>query len=118
MGRRLGSSEEVWKRCNTQVHGSNARNLSVQLSSSQTSKMLCLSYYLLCFSSTKLRTRRQNRFCPEEMGEGDGKTMYTHVSKCKNYKIKNTVKTISFFLNQECSRFKVCTEGQLHRYGK
>jgi hypothetical protein len=34
------------------VHGSNATNLSVYLSSSQLAKMLCLSYY--GYSSTKL----------------------------------------------------------------
>jgi hypothetical protein len=35
------------------------------------------------------RTRRQNRLCLEvERGEGLAQTMYTHVSKCKNYKIK------------------------------
>jgi hypothetical protein len=40
------------------------------------------------------RTRGQNKFCPKA-GEGgrEGKgevaqTMYTHVSKCKNYKVK------------------------------
>jgi hypothetical protein len=36
------------------------------------------------------RTRGQNRFCPEEgLGGGDVvQTMYTHLSKCKNDKIK------------------------------
>jgi hypothetical protein len=43
------------------------------------------------------RIREWNRFCPEAGGGGRGKgrrrgegaqTMYTHVSKCKNNKIK------------------------------
>jgi hypothetical protein len=35
------------------------------------------------------RTRGQNRFCPEEGGVGEvDQTMYIHVSKCKNNKIK------------------------------
>jgi hypothetical protein len=43
MGRGLGSSEEVWQRqtnvgCDTLVHGSSARTLSVYLSLAQTSK--------------------------------------------------------------------------------
>jgi hypothetical protein len=38
------------------------------------------------------KTRRQNRFC-QEVGRGReegevAQTMYTHVSKCKNSKIK------------------------------
>jgi hypothetical protein len=50
--------------------------------------MICLSYYLLCFPFNKIR---------EEEGETDSawkgwgevaQTMYTHVSKCKNDKIK------------------------------
>jgi hypothetical protein len=38
------------------------------------------------------RSRRQNRFCTEPGGKGGGEevtqTMHTHVSKCKNDKIK------------------------------
>jgi hypothetical protein len=41
------------------------------------------------------RTRGQNRFCPEvgEVGRSGevAQTMYTHVSKCKNNKIKEVV---------------------------
>jgi hypothetical protein len=50
-------------------------------------KMLCLSYYLLCYQ----RTRGRYRFCPEAGGEVMGRkvaqTMYIHVSKYKNDKI-------------------------------
>jgi hypothetical protein len=58
MGRRPGRSKEVWQRwnnvsCNTQVPGSNSRTLSVWLSLSQTSKMICISYYLLSFLFSK-----------------------------------------------------------------
>jgi hypothetical protein len=55
--------------CNTEVNGSNARNLSVQLSLSQTSKMLCLiiSYVL---SSTKSENKRV--VLPGRRGGGRG----------------------------------------------
>jgi hypothetical protein len=80
--------------CNTLVYGSKARNLSGQLSLSQTSKntmMPCLSYYVLHFSlQQNQRTGGRNRFCLE-VGGGGGRdvaqTMYTYVSKCKNDKI-------------------------------
>jgi hypothetical protein len=36
------------------------------------------------------RTRGRNRFCPEVgVGRGVAQIMYTHVSKCKNDKIKS-----------------------------
>jgi hypothetical protein len=42
------------------------------------------------FLQQNQRTRVWNRFCLEAvwLGEGVAKTMYTHVSKCKNNKIK------------------------------
>jgi hypothetical protein len=40
--------------CNTFVHESNVRNLSLYLSLTQPAKMLCLPYYAYVFSSTKL----------------------------------------------------------------
>jgi hypothetical protein len=44
------------------------------------------------------RTKVQNRFCPEVGGGGRrwevAQTMYTHVSKCKNDKIKDRKITI------------------------
>jgi hypothetical protein len=45
--------------CNTFVHGSNSRNLSVYLSLSQLAKTLCLSYFAYAFSSTKLEIREE-----------------------------------------------------------
>jgi hypothetical protein len=54
-------------------------------------KMLCLSYYLLCFLFNEIRTRGRNRFYLQAWwgrGGGVAQTMYTHVSKCKNDKIK------------------------------
>jgi hypothetical protein len=82
--------------CNTQVHGRNARNLSVQLSLSQTSKNT-LSFLLSpVFSSTKSENKRVEQVLPRRVwGLAGGKvaqTMYTHVSKCKNDKIKGEKK--------------------------
>jgi hypothetical protein len=54
-------------------------------------KMPCFSYYLLLFLlQQNQRTRGQNRFCLEtgEVGGEMAQIMYTHVSKCKNDKIK------------------------------
>jgi hypothetical protein len=51
-------------------------------------KMLCFSYYRLCFLFNKIgRTRG---------GGGLVQTMYIHVSKCKNDKIKNTTEEILY----------------------
>jgi hypothetical protein len=46
-------------------------------------KMLCLFYYLLSFLFNKIG---------EKVGEKVARTMYTHVSKCKNNKRKGEKK--------------------------
>jgi hypothetical protein len=55
--------------CNTFVHESNARNLSVQLSLTQLAETLCLPYYAYVFSSTKLEIRAE-QVLPGSKGEG------------------------------------------------
>jgi hypothetical protein len=59
--------------CNTFVHESDARTLSVQLSFTQIAKTLCLPYYAYVFSSTKLEIRAE-QVLPGSEGwrEGDG----------------------------------------------
>jgi hypothetical protein len=59
----------------------------------QTSKMLCLPYYLLCFLFNKIREQEGRTGSAWKWGWGRGwgkvtQTMYIHVSKCKNDKIK------------------------------
>jgi hypothetical protein len=51
-------------------------------------KTLCLSYYCLCFLFSKIR--EEGRMVLLEAGDrgGEGSTMYTLVSKCKNDKMK------------------------------
>jgi hypothetical protein len=72
------------------VHGSNARNLSVYLSLSQTSKecyvFLIISYV---FSSTILENKRAKEILSRRGGDGERwpQTIYTQVSKCINDKI-------------------------------
>jgi hypothetical protein len=49
------------------------------------------------------KTRGQNRFCQRQwggvgMGEVVAQTVYTHVNKCKNYKIKERRKEAFVFL--------------------
>jgi hypothetical protein len=53
--------------------------------------MLCLSYYLLCFLFNKIGEEEDRIDSAWKRGEGQmggGSTMYTHVSKYKNDKIK------------------------------
>jgi hypothetical protein len=62
-------------------------------------KTLCLSYYLLCFLFNKIEDCGAGPAWKLEFGgmgsEGEvAPTMYTHVSKCKNDKIKG--KTLKF----------------------
>jgi hypothetical protein len=90
------------------VHGSNARNLSVQLSLSQLAKTLCLSYYAYVFSSTKLEIRAEQVLPGNkggwwgegvggEQGGGLAQTMYAHVNKCiKNFFKKSNLKSKIF----------------------
>jgi hypothetical protein len=61
--------------------------------------MQCLSYYLLCFLFNKIREEEGGTGFFLEAGVGgegeEGKgtqTVYTHVSKCKNDKIKREKK--------------------------
>jgi hypothetical protein len=46
----------------------------------------------LTFSLQQNWRRRQNRFCPKVGGEEVAQTIYTHVNKCKNNKIKGEKK--------------------------
>jgi hypothetical protein len=82
------------------VHGSNARNLSVYLSLSQTSKNAMSFLLSLVFSSAKSKKRGGTDSAWKWVwGEWRGiQTMYTHVSKCKNDKIKKLKKN----LNKKC----------------
>jgi hypothetical protein len=50
------------------------------------SKMLCFSYYFFCFLFNKIR-KQEGRKGSAPGGEV-AQIMYTHVSKCKNDKIK------------------------------
>jgi hypothetical protein len=50
--------------CNTQVHGSNAKNVSVQLSLSQTSKNAMSFFLVLVFSSTKSENNKAEQVLP------------------------------------------------------
>jgi hypothetical protein len=97
MGKRPGSSEEICQigtnvSCNTQFHGSSAKNHSVYLSLSLTSKTLCFFLqFSMFFSSTKSMKKRAEQVLSGSGGWGalsQAMSMYTHVSKCKNDKIK------------------------------
>jgi hypothetical protein len=57
------------------------------------SKLLCLSYYLVCFLFNKTGEQESGTCSAQKPGVGEGaEAMYTHVSKCKNGKIKENMK--------------------------
>jgi hypothetical protein len=58
--------------CNTQVHGSNTRNLCIALYL-KLAKSLCLSFYLLCFLFNKIREQEVGTGSTQKWGgEGGG----------------------------------------------
>jgi hypothetical protein len=67
------------------VHGSNARNLSVQLSLSQLEKRYVFLIIAYAFSSTKLEKRAEQVLPGSEGSGGEGgemaQTMYAHMNK-------------------------------------
>jgi hypothetical protein len=75
---------------NTHVHGSNARNVFVELSLPQVSKNTVSFLLSFMFSlQQNRRTRVVEQVLPRREGEEEvAQIMYTHVSKSKNDKIK------------------------------
>jgi hypothetical protein len=73
------------------VHGSNARNLSVEVSLSQVAKMLCLSYYCSYLFFNKIGEKWKTGSDWNQGGGGEGgcgreggemaQTMYAHMNK-------------------------------------
>jgi hypothetical protein len=67
-------------------------------------KMLYHSYYLIFSIQQNQRTRGWSRFCLEagsgvkRGGREVAQTVYTHVSKCKNDKIKTNVQPMTWLL--------------------
>jgi hypothetical protein len=62
-------------------------------------KAICLSYYLLCFLFNKIRQEGRTGSARKQGVGGNGRgggevaqTIYAHVSKCKNNKIKREKK--------------------------
>jgi hypothetical protein len=58
-------------------------------------KTLCLSYFLLCFLFNKIGEQEVEQFWLELVGRRNregAQTICTHVSKCKNNKIKERKK--------------------------
>jgi hypothetical protein len=65
-------------------------------------KMLCLSYYLLCFLLNKIEYKRAEQVLPGR-GWKVAQTMYTHKNKCKNDKINKTLKNCLTNKNKKCT---------------
>jgi hypothetical protein len=55
-------------------------------------KTLCLSYYLLCFLFNKIREDKGRTDSSRQNLWGGAQPMCTHVSKCKNNKVKGEKK--------------------------
>jgi hypothetical protein len=98
MGRWPGSSEEVWRDEPKWVamHKCMEATLGISLYSYlyfKIAKMLCLSSCLLCFLFIKIGEQEGGTGSARKQGMGAGgdevaQTMYAHVSKCKNDKMK------------------------------
>jgi hypothetical protein len=58
-------------------------------------KTICLSHYLLCFLFSKIGEEGRTGLPGSREEEEVAQTMYTHVSKCKNDKIKGEKKNTS-----------------------
>jgi hypothetical protein len=80
-------------------------------------KMLCLSYYLICFLflQQNWRIRGRNRFCLE-VGDWSrwwgGGTMSTHVSKYENDKIKGEIKKHTNAIFEIAAHMYVAEDGK------
>jgi hypothetical protein len=77
------------------MHGNNTRNLPIQLYLYlKLSKIPYFSFYLLCSFFYKIGEQEGGAGSAQRWGTGSGtmwgvvvveETMYTHISKCKNY---------------------------------
>jgi hypothetical protein len=87
--KRSGGDEVMW----VKIHKWVEAMLGISLYSylyPKLAKMLCLSYYLLCFLFKKIKEQKDRTGSAWKWGMGDrvvAQTMCTHVSKCKNDKI-------------------------------
>jgi hypothetical protein len=62
----------------------------------QPSKTICFSYYLTCFCFNKIEEGGTGSAWKRGLGGREvAQTMYTHVSKCKNNKIRGEKQTKS-----------------------
>jgi hypothetical protein len=90
--KRSGRDEPVW----VVIHMCMEETLGISLYSYlyfKLAKTLCLSYYFLCFLFNKIGEQEGRTCSAQNWGTGGGggnQTKYTHVSKCKNDKIKKT----------------------------
>jgi hypothetical protein len=89
--KRSARDEQMW----VVIHMCMETTLGISLYSylyPKLAKTLCLSYYLLCFLFNKIGEQDCGTGSAQKWGWGVGEvdqTMYSHVSKCKNDKIKN-----------------------------
>jgi hypothetical protein len=83
--KRCGKDEPMW----VAIHKCMEATLGISLYSYlylKVAKTICFSYYLLCFLFNIIR--EEGRTDSARKGWGVAQTMYIHVSKCKNDKIK------------------------------
>jgi hypothetical protein len=85
--KRSGRDEPMW----VVIHKCMEAMLGISLHSYlylKISKTLCPYYYLLCFLFNKIREQEGGTGSAQRWGEEAAQIVYTHVSKCKNNKIK------------------------------
>jgi hypothetical protein len=96
--KRSGRDESMW----VVIHVCMEATLGISLYSYlylKLAKTLCLFHYLLCFSHQKIRYKRTEEVLPRNWGRKRGRwaqTMYIHVNKCKNDKIKKITNRTKF----------------------
>jgi hypothetical protein len=85
--KRSGRDEPMW----VAIHKFMEAILGISLYSylySKLAKMICVSYYLLCFLFNKIREEGRTGSAQKQACGEVAQSMYTHVSKCKNNKIE------------------------------
>jgi hypothetical protein len=92
-GKEWGLGGLTYVGCNTHVHGSNTKNLSIySYLYLILAKMLCLSYYPLCFLFNKIGEQEVGTGSAPKQGlwgwrvgrEEVAQRNYTYIRKCKN----------------------------------
>jgi hypothetical protein len=82
-----GRDESVWVVIHMCLETTQVISLYIYLNL-KLAKTLCFSFHLIYFFFNKIREQEGRTGSAQRCWGGGGQTMYTHVNKCKNAKIK------------------------------